>query len=202
MNRSVKVLLLVVGVTVMLTACGAATPSTPAAVPPTTAAPAQPMATAAAPGPATEPATVATAVPPVSEPTVSEPIAAVPNPKLNLNTATGEEFLAGVPNMGNRMVREFLEYRPYVSIQQFRREMGKYISADQIAEYEKYVYVPVAVNDADAATLQQLPGVDATDAADLIAARPYATAEAFLAKLATYVSPAELAAAAGFLSTP
>ena len=39
--------------------------------------------------------------------------------KLNLNTASGDEFLAGVPNMGSRMVREFLEYRPYASILQF-----------------------------------------------------------------------------------
>jgi len=59
---------------------------------------------------------------------------------------------------GNRMVREFLEYRPYISIQQFRREIGKYVEEAQVAEYEQYVYVPVNVNESDAATLQQLPG--------------------------------------------
>ena len=62
--------------------------------------------------------------------------------------------------MGSRMVREFLEYRPYASILQFRQELGKYISADQIAAYEQYVYVPIAVNSADAATLaKELDGI-------------------------------------------
>ncbi len=55
---------------------------------------------------------------------------------------TGDELLATIPNFGDRMVREFGEYRPYVSIQQFRKEIGKYVDAAQVAEYEKYVYVP------------------------------------------------------------
>lgn len=84
--------------------------------------------------------------------------------KLNLNTATAADFLK-IPNVGNNMAREFLEYRPYTSILQFRREIGKYISAQQVAEYEKYVYVPINVNSADADTLQQIPGVDKTIAA-------------------------------------
>lgn len=122
--------------------------------------------------------------------------------KLNLNTATGDEFLAGVPGMSNRMVREFLEYRPYVSIQQFRRELGKYIDQSQIAEYEKYVYVPIAVNDSDAATLQQISGLDAAEADSLIAKRPFASSEAFLAELAQVVSEIELAQAKSYLATP
>jgi len=122
--------------------------------------------------------------------------------KLNLNTASSDELLAGVPGAGSRMVREFLEYRPYASILQFRQELGKYISADQIAAYEQYVYVPIAVNTADAATLQQIPGLDAAEAAALIAARPYASNADFLAKLAGYVSETELAAASAYLSAP
>jgi DNA uptake protein ComE-like DNA-binding protein len=120
--------------------------------------------------------------------------------KLNLNTASESEFLAGVPGLGNRMVHEFLEYRPYRSIQQFRREMGKYVNADQIAEYEKYVYVPISRNESDAATLQQVPGLDATEAEALIAARPYASADAFLARLAQSVPEADLAVAKTYLS--
>src|SRR4051794_16592347 len=38
--------------------------------------------------------------------------------KLNLNTLTGDELLATIPGFSNRMVREFQEYRPYVSILQ------------------------------------------------------------------------------------
>ncbi|MEZ4518070.1 MAG: hypothetical protein R3C44_15035 [Chloroflexota bacterium] len=69
------------------------------------------------------------------------------------------------------MTREFLEHRPYISIQQFH-EIGKYVDDAQVTEWEQYVYVPVDPNNSDADTLQQLPGVDETIAADLIAGRP------------------------------
>ena len=79
--------------------------------------------------------------------------------KLNLNTLTGDELTAAIPGFPNRMIREFLEYRPYASIQQFRREIGKYVGDAQVAEYEKYVYVPISLNDSDSETLQQIPGL-------------------------------------------
>ncbi|MCA1564699.1 MAG: hypothetical protein LC803_03385 [Acidobacteria bacterium] len=119
--------------------------------------------------------------------------------KLNLNTASGNDFLAQIPGLGNKMVHEFEEYRPYKSVQQFRREMGKYVPAEKIAEYEKYVYVPIAENESDAATLQQIPGLDATEAAALIAGRPYASRDAFLDKLSEKVSADELAVAKTYL---
>ena len=109
--------------------------------------------------------------------------------KLNLNTVTGDELLATIPDFGNRMVREFEEYRPYISIQQFRQEIGKYVDEAQVATYEEYVYVPVAVNDSDAATIMQIPGVDQATADALIAARPYSDNAAFIVKL-TEVAPA------------
>ena len=121
---------------------------------------------------------------------------------MNLNTATADELLADVPGIGNRMIREFFEYRPYASIQQFRREIGKYVDDAQVAEYEKYVFVPIDINNADAATLQQIPGLDANEAAELIAARPFASNAAFLTSLATYVSADEVAAAQTYLSAP
>lgn len=119
--------------------------------------------------------------------------------KINLNTASRDEFLAKVPNLGNRMAHEFEEYRPYKSIQQFRREMAKYVDAAKIAEYERHVFVPVDENAADAATLQQLPGLDEREAAELAAGRPYASREAFVAKLAEKVSPEDLAVGRGYL---
>lgn len=121
-------------------------------------------------------------------------------PKVNLNTATKEEFFAAVPDLGNKMAHEFEEYRPYKSIQQFRKEIGKYVPPAKVAEYENYVFVPINENDSDAATLQQIPGLDATEAAALVAGRPYASRDAFLAKLSEKVSAGELAVARTYLT--
>src|SRR5688572_18069877 len=59
---------------------------------------------------------------------------------IDLNTAKGEEILL-IPGVGNRMKHEFEEYRPYKSIEQFRREIGKYVNKDEVARLEKYVSV-------------------------------------------------------------
>jgi DNA uptake protein ComE-like DNA-binding protein len=120
--------------------------------------------------------------------------------KLNLNTATDAELKAGVPNLGDKMAHEFEEYRPYRSIQQFRKEMAKYVKPEQIAEYEKYVFVPIVPNESDAATLQQIPGLDQSEAETLIKGRPYASNDAFIEKLSGLISAPELAAARTLLS--
>ena len=176
--------------TVALTACApTAATSTPAvftqAPSPTTAVATQAAATEAA----TEVATEAAATP-----------AAIAT-RLNLNTASDDELLT-VPGVGNRMLREFKEYRPYTTILQFRREIGKYVDEAQVAAYEQYVFVPVDVNAADAATLMQLPGVDETIANALIAGRPYADNDAFLTALSAHVTADQQAAAAAYLVAP
>ena len=126
---------------------------------------------------------------------------AAPAQKVNLNEASEDAFLA-IPGVGEQMAHEFEEYRPYVSIQQFRREIGKYVDEQQVAAYEEHVYVPVDPNACDAATLQQLPGVDAEAAQALIDERPYASRQAFLDALGTHVSAGERAAAEAYLATP
>lgn len=119
--------------------------------------------------------------------------------KINLNTASSEDFME-IPNMGERMVHEFEEYRPYVSIQQFRREIGKYVDEGQVAEYEQYVFVPIDPNESDAETLMQVPGLDASEADALIEARPFASDEAFMEALSGYISQSELETAEGYLA--
>jgi DNA uptake protein ComE-like DNA-binding protein len=57
---------------------------------------------------------------------------------INLNTATDADIL-GIPGMGQRMLNEFKEYRPYKAIQQFRREIGKYVDDKEVARLERYV---------------------------------------------------------------
>ena len=81
----------------------------------------------------------------------------------------------------------------------FRREIGKYVDDAQVAAYENYVYVPIVINDADAETLQQIPGLSTEEAQALIAARPFASAQDFLGKLAAHVSADELEIAKSYL---
>ena len=59
---------------------------------------------------------------------------------IDLNTAKGEEILL-IPGVGNRMKHEFEEYRPYRNIEQFRREIGKYVDKDEVARLEQYVTI-------------------------------------------------------------
>lgn len=121
--------------------------------------------------------------------------------KINLNTAPDAQLL-GVPNSGTRMLREFREYRPYASILQFRREIGKYVDAQQVAGYEKFVYVPIVPNSSDAATLQQLPGVSPDVAAKLIAARPYPNKGQFIKQLGELVGAEAGATGAYMVDAP
>lgn len=61
---------------------------------------------------------------------------------INLNTATDEEILL-IPGVGNRMLKEFKEYRPYTALAQFHREIGKYVDNTELARLEQYVFAPV-----------------------------------------------------------
>ena len=60
---------------------------------------------------------------------------------IDLNKATDAEILL-IPGVGSRMLHEFKEYRPYTSIEQFRREIGKYVDRTELARLEKYVATP------------------------------------------------------------
>jgi radical SAM superfamily enzyme with C-terminal helix-hairpin-helix motif len=132
---------------------------------------------------------------------VAAPVRQAANTRLNLNIASGQDYLNKIPGFSDRFVREFMEYRPYASIQQFRRELGKYVSASQVAEWEKYVYVPVDVNKSDAETLKQIPSVDDSVANKLMAARPYTSNDAFLAKLSEVAPAVNLNEAKSYLAT-
>ena len=57
---------------------------------------------------------------------------------INLNTASDDDILS-IPGVGPRLLHEFKEYRPYQRIEQFRREIGKYVSDDDVARLERYV---------------------------------------------------------------
>jgi DNA uptake protein ComE-like DNA-binding protein len=59
---------------------------------------------------------------------------------INLNTASDADIMS-IPGMTNRMLREFKEYRPYKAIEQFRKEMGKYVDQKEVARLERYVII-------------------------------------------------------------
>ena len=59
---------------------------------------------------------------------------------LNLNTASDADILT-IPGLGNRLLHEFKEYRPYKAIEQFRREIGKYVDKKEVARLERYVTI-------------------------------------------------------------
>ncbi len=59
---------------------------------------------------------------------------------IELNTATEEDILA-LPGVGKRMAHEFEEYRPYKNMEQFRKEIGKYVDDKELARLERFVYL-------------------------------------------------------------
>ena len=59
---------------------------------------------------------------------------------IDLNTATADEILL-IPGVGDRMLHEFEEYRPYDSMAQFRREIGKYVDDEELERLAQYVDV-------------------------------------------------------------
>lgn len=111
---------------------------------------------------------------------------------INLNTATREEIML-IPGMGNRMVREFLEYRPYTALTQFRKEIGKYVDDKDVARLEQYVFVPINLNAASDETLLSIPGAAPQLLRALKESRPYRDMEEFRREIAKSVSATEAA---------
>jgi DNA uptake protein ComE-like DNA-binding protein len=59
---------------------------------------------------------------------------------IDLNTASDADIQT-IPGVGERMLREFKEYRPYKAMEQFRREIGKYVDDKEVARLERYVTI-------------------------------------------------------------
>ena len=110
----------------------------------------------------------------------------------NLNTTPEEDFKM-IPGVGDRMAHEFEEYRPYTSIKQFRKEIGKYVDDAEVARYENYVFVPVELNSASEEDIKALPGVGDRMAHEFEEYRPYTSMEQFRKEIGKYVDDKELA---------
>jgi DNA uptake protein ComE-like DNA-binding protein len=111
---------------------------------------------------------------------------------INLNTAPDSEILL-IPNMGPRMLHEFLEYRPYRAMAQFRREIAKYVDNAELARLEKYVFVPVNLNTASDEDILSIPGLGQRMLHEFKEYRPYQNIEQFRREIGKYVSAKEVA---------
>jgi len=112
--------------------------------------------------------------------------------QINLNTASDAEILL-IPSIGNRMLEEFKEYRPYRALAQFRREIGKYVDDKELARLEQYVFVPVNLNTASDADILSIPGMGQRMLAEFKEYRPYKAIQQFRREIGKYVDDKEVA---------
>jgi DNA uptake protein ComE-like DNA-binding protein len=111
---------------------------------------------------------------------------------INLNTATREEIVL-IPRAGNRMAREFAEYRPWRNFAQFNKEIGKYVGASETARLAQYGFIPINLNTASDEDILSIPGLGPRMLHEFKEYRPYRTIEQFRKEIAKYVGAKEVA---------
>jgi DNA uptake protein ComE-like DNA-binding protein len=110
---------------------------------------------------------------------------------IDLNDVTNEEILL-IPGVGNRMLHEFEEYRPYIALLQFHREIGKYVDDDELARLAQYVYVRINLNSASQEEILSIPGVGPRMQHEFEEYRPYAAMAQFSREIGKYVDDEEV----------
>jgi DNA uptake protein ComE-like DNA-binding protein len=118
---------------------------------------------------------------------------------IDLNHASREEILL-VPGVGRRMAHEFEEYRPYRHLAQFRKEIGKYVDAKEVARLEQYVFVPIHLNTASDEDILSIPGVGKRMLHEFKEYRPYKNLEQFRREIGKYVDAKEVARLESFVT--
>ena len=111
---------------------------------------------------------------------------------INLNSASEDEVKL-VPGIGRKMVHEFEEYKPYSSLEHFRREIGKYVDAAEVARFEQYVFVPMDLNSASPDAFGTIPGMNKGMVHEFEEYRPYTSIEQFRREIGKYVDENEVA---------
>ena len=109
---------------------------------------------------------------------------------VNLNTGTREEILL-IPGAGNRMVREFAEYRPWKTWAQFDKEISKYVGQQETDRLKQYVFIPVKLNTATDEDILSIPGAGNRMVREFKEYRPWKTKEQFDKEIGKYVGPVE-----------
>lgn len=111
---------------------------------------------------------------------------------VNLNTGTREEILL-IPGAGNRMAREFAEYRPWRTWAQFDKEISKYVGQAETDRLKQYVFIPVNLNTGSDADILSIPGAGPRMVREFKEYRPWKTKEQFEKEIGKYVGPKEVA---------
>jgi len=109
---------------------------------------------------------------------------------VNLNTATREEILL-IPGAGNRMTREFPEYRPWKTFAQFDKEISKYVGQEATDKLKQYVFIPVDLNTATDADILSIPGAGNRMVREFKEYRPWKTKQQFDKEISKYVGQKE-----------
>ena len=112
--------------------------------------------------------------------------------RINLNDVTNDEVLL-IPGVGDRMAHEFEEYRPYDDMDEFRREIGKYVDEDEVARLEQYVYLPIDLNTATGDEIMMIPGMTDRMVHEFEEYRPYTDLDQFRREIGKYVDEGEVA---------
>ena len=111
---------------------------------------------------------------------------------VNLNTATREEIVL-IPGAGNRMAREFAEYRPWRTWAQFDKEISKYVGQAETDRLKQYVFIPVNLNTGTDADILSIPGTGQRMLREFKEYRPWKTKEQFEKEIGKYVGAKEVA---------
>ncbi len=112
---------------------------------------------------------------------------------VNLNLSPRDEILL-IPRAGNRMAREFDEYKPYTGgYAQFRREIGKYVNEQEVAHLEQYTFIPIDLNTASDSAILSIPGAGPRTLREFKEYRPYKNIEQFRREMGKYWNEKEVA---------
>jgi len=111
---------------------------------------------------------------------------------INLNTASNDE-LGLFPRISRKMKHEFEECRPYTTIKQFQREIGKYVDNKEVARFEQYVLVPMDLNAASSEAFTSIPGMSCKMVYEFEEYRPYCSMEQFRREIGKCVDDNEVA---------
>ncbi|MEO7273979.1 MAG: hypothetical protein ABIX28_12545 [Vicinamibacterales bacterium] len=111
---------------------------------------------------------------------------------INLNTGTAPEILL-IPKVARRMTREFEEYRPWISMAQFDKEIGKYVDATEVARLKQYLFIPIDLNNATDDQFKTIPNLAGNMLREFKEYRPWKTQAQFDKEIGKYVGPKETA---------